>query len=64
MEELYNMARDPAEGKNLARDPASVEKLAEMRIALAELLASSGASPDVMPIDQGIKIELPEESIR
>lgn len=64
MEELYNMALDPAEGQNLANDPSSMEKLAEMRIALAELLASSGASPDVMPVDQGIKLELPEASIR
>ncbi|MEH6569037.1 MAG: sulfatase-like hydrolase/transferase, partial [Halioglobus sp.] len=64
MEELYNMANDPAESSNLANDVASVKKLAEMRLALAALLVDSGADPDVMPIDQGIKGELPEESIR
>jgi N-acetylglucosamine-6-sulfatase len=64
MEELYNMAADPGERRNLAQDPSSAEILAEMRIALAELLKDSGANPDSMPIDQGIKIELPEESIR
>jgi len=64
MEELYNLASDPAESRNLAQQAESAAKLAEMRLALAELLASSGANPDTMPIDQGIKIELPEESIR
>jgi arylsulfatase A-like enzyme len=64
MEELYNMAEDPAESRNLAIDKASAGKLQEMRLALASLLADSGAIPDMMPIDQGIKGELPEESIR
>ncbi len=64
MEELYNMALDPGERHNLANDPGSVDKLAEMRLALAELLKSSGADPDTMPIDQGIQAQLPEESIR
>ena len=64
MEELYNMAQDPAESQNLVADPGSLEKLIEMRAALDSLLAQSGALPDVMPIDQGIKGELPEESIR
>ena len=64
MEELYNMAKDPAESRNLANDTASSAKLAEMRLALAGLLERSGAVPDLMPIDQGIKGALPEESIR
>jgi arylsulfatase A-like enzyme len=64
MEELYNMAEDPMESRNLANDSASSKKLAEMRLALAGLLESSGAVPDLMPIDQGIKGALPEESIR
>ncbi len=64
MEELYNMAVDQGESRNLAADANSAEKLGEMRVALAALLLDSGANPDVMPIDQGIKGELPEESIR
>jgi arylsulfatase A-like enzyme len=64
MEELYNMAEDPMESHNLANDGDSSPKLAEMRLALAGLLESSGAVPDLMPIDQGIKGALPEESIR
>lgn len=64
MEELYNMAEDPAESHNLATDQESTAKLREMRLALAVLLEQSGAGEDFMPIDQGIKAALPEESIR
>lgn len=64
MEELYNMALDPGESRNLVNDSSSIEKLSEMRFALAALLRDSGAGTDVMPIDMGIKGELPEESIR
>jgi arylsulfatase A-like enzyme len=64
MEELYNMASDPQESTNLANNPASATRLAEMRLALASLLIDSGAGVDAMPIDRGIKGELPEESIR
>lgn len=64
LEELYNLATDPGESQNLARDPASLTRLQDMRMALAALLEHSGANPDTMPIDQGIKVELPEESIR
>ncbi|MFK8048438.1 MAG: sulfatase [Halioglobus sp.] len=64
MEELYNMALDPGELHNLAADSASADKLSQMRLALAALLRDSGAEPDIMPIDMGIKGELPEESIR
>ena len=63
-EELYNLAEDPGERQNLAEVKAHAVKLEEMRIALADLLKASGADPDPMPIDQGIQIELPEESIR
>ncbi len=63
-EELYNMAKDADEAHNLVDDERYSKKLAEMRLVLAAELKRSGADPDVMPIDQGIKIELPEESIR
>jgi N-acetylglucosamine-6-sulfatase len=64
MEELYNLAQDPAESRNLAQDPENAVTLADMRVALANLLVETGADPDPMPIDQGIKGELPEESFR
>ena len=64
MEELYNLAKDPEESRNLVADAASQAKLADMRNALKSLLERSTGGNDTMPIDQGIKIELPEESIR
>lgn len=63
-EELYNLASDPTETKNLAVLDSHHTKLVEMRLALASLLEKSGAMPDKMPLDQGIRIELPEASIR
>ncbi|WDE99007.1 sulfatase [Lentisphaera profundi] len=64
MEELYNMERDPAESRNLAKDPqyASIKK--KLVAELAKTLKATGAKPDKMPLDMGIKSELPEESIR
>ena len=64
MEELYNMERDPAETSNLAEDPKYKEIKAKLAKQLAQTLKETGANPDKMPIDQGIKTELPEESIR
>lgn len=64
LEELYNLAEDPAESSNLVRDPAYAPRLEQMRTALADLLVSTGADPDPMPLDEGIRPELPEASIR
>ncbi len=64
MEELYNLVADPMETTNLAQNMANRHKLEEMRNSLAALLTETGADPDPMPIDQGIKAELPEASIR
>lgn len=64
LEELYNLADDPQEANNRVQDPASAAKLVEMRAALASLLRRTGADPDRMPLDEGIRPELPEESIR
>lgn len=64
MEELYNLAEDPDERHNLAQKKEHQATLASLRLDLAQLLKDTGAHPDTMPIDQGIKGELPEESIR
>ncbi len=64
MEELYNLALDPRESRNLVADPAAAATLKDMRSALARLLIQTGAEPDSMPLDRGIKVELPEASIR
>ncbi len=63
-EELYNVVNDPLELTNLVDDKQHAGQLNIMRANLTALLINSGATPDQMPIDQGIKAELPEESIR
>jgi arylsulfatase A-like enzyme len=64
--ELYHLATDPGERKNLIRDPASARQIAELRTELARLMAAAGLTPatDKMPIDAGIKKELPDQKIR
>lgn len=62
--EMYDLASDPQELKNLVDEPGSAGLVAEMQQELARLLAETGATPDRMPIDQGIQAVLPEASIR
>lgn len=64
MAELYHLATDPGETKNLIRDPAYAPKLKELQAELALLLKKTGAEPDKMPLDEGIKTELPAQAIR
>jgi arylsulfatase A-like enzyme len=64
--EMYDLAADPEELVNLAGDPAHAATRADLERQLAELLAAHGLTPetDRMPLDEGIKAELPEASIR
>ncbi|MHC4177342.1 MAG: sulfatase family protein [Planctomycetota bacterium] len=62
--ELYNLDRDPGETENLIDDPAHAKVVATLKAELERLMQQTGAVPDKMPIDEGVKTELPEESIR
>ena len=64
MAEMYDLQSDPQERKNLINDPQHAGQLAELKMELARLLKETGATPDRMPIDEGIKMALPEKSIR
>ncbi|MBM4016764.1 MAG: sulfatase [Planctomycetes bacterium] len=57
--ELYCLKTDPHETRNLVDDPAAAEKLKELQAELARLLRQTGADPDIMPVDEGIKNVLP-----
>ncbi len=62
--ELYNLEDDPGEAKNLIDDPACADTVATLKKELARLMQETGALPDKMPLDEGVKKELPQESIR
>ena len=64
--ELYDLRKDAGELKNLIHDPGSASELGKLKKELAELMAATGLTPetDRMPIDEGIKQELPDQKIR
>jgi arylsulfatase A-like enzyme len=62
--ELYDLKNDPEERHNLARQPRAAAKLQELQKELHRLLRTTGALPDRMPLDEGIKKELPDQRIR
>jgi arylsulfatase A-like enzyme len=64
MEELYNIKSDPDEAYNLINDPILKYKAVELRAELEQLIKAAGADPDKMPMDEGIKGELPDKKIR
>ncbi|MCP5520826.1 MAG: sulfatase [Verrucomicrobiales bacterium] len=64
MAELYHLTSDPEERHNLIGEAKYAGLVKELRQELDELIAASGAVPDKMPMDEGIKGELPDEKIR
>ena len=64
MAELYNLKDDPGERNNLINDPRHADLVKDLQTQLEQLLKDTGAVPDKMPLDEGVKMELPEESIR
>jgi arylsulfatase A-like enzyme len=66
MAELYNLRDDPEERRNLIADPAMADRIAELNEELRRLMADTGLTPDTdqVPLDGGIKTELPDQKIR
>ena len=66
MAELYDVKNDPDERSNLSILPGMASKLAEMQAALSRLMKETGLTKDNdrMPLDEGIKKELPDAKIR
>ena len=64
--ELYDLKHDPEENRNLVADPAAAPMLQRLQSELAQLMAATGltAASDRMPLDAGIKKELPDQKIR
>jgi N-acetylglucosamine-6-sulfatase len=64
--ELYHLKSDPEERRNLIKNPAYGEKAVELQAELAASMRSLGLTEqtDRMPLDAGIKTELPDQKIR
>ncbi len=62
--DLIHLAVDPEETHNLIDDPRYAGKLAELKSELQRLLQETGAVPDRMPPDEGVKKDLPDARIR
>jgi N-acetylglucosamine-6-sulfatase len=62
--ELYDLKNDPHESKNLFSNPDYSLWRSELQRELDRLLEETGALPDKMPLDEGIKAELPDLKIR
>jgi N-acetylglucosamine-6-sulfatase len=64
--ELYNIEFDPEERHNLAMIPKYASVLQQMQRELERVMRDVGLTPetDKMPLDEGIKQELPDQKIR
>ena len=64
--ELYNIEFDPEERHNLVANPKYTSVVNEMKLELVKAMAEVGLneSNDKMPLDEGIKSELPDQKIR
>ncbi|RIK77810.1 MAG: acetylglucosamine-6-sulfatase [Planctomycetota bacterium] len=62
--ELYRIASDPDESKNLIDNPRYAGAVAELKRELERLIAAADGVPDKMPLDEGIKAQLPDKAIR
>ncbi len=66
MAELYNIEFDPEERHNLISNPKYAPVIADLKALLSERMRETGLTEvnDRMPIDEGIKQELPDAKIR
>ncbi len=65
MAELYNLKQDPEERNNLIGDKQYAKLVKSLNKELDRLIAEThDGKLDVMPMDEGIKGELPDEKIR
>jgi arylsulfatase A-like enzyme len=66
LSELYDLQADPGETKNLIADPQLTSTITELKAELAKLMLATGldAQTDKMPLDEGVKSELPDAKIR
>lgn len=62
--ELYDHVADPLELNNLASQPSQAGRIAQLSAQLKQLMAETGLTFDSMPVDEGVKSQLPDKAIR
>lgn len=62
--ELYDLQVDPGELHNLIDDSQHAVVLKDLREKLANQLRATGVDQDRMPLDEGVKQQLPDQKIR
>lgn len=62
--ELYDLKNDPEERHNLIADPKYADQLRVLQAELKRVMADVGITQDKMPVDEGIKQQLPDQKIR
>ncbi len=62
--ELYDLASDPREEHNLIHDQDKQDLIESLNSQLLELMQQADIGEDKMPLDEGIKSELPDKDIR
>ena len=64
MAELYNLKSDPEERHNLIAKPEHAARVKELQAELTRVMSEVGIRHDKMPLDDGIKQQLPDQKIR
>ncbi|MEZ6087373.1 MAG: sulfatase [Pirellulaceae bacterium] len=64
MAELYDLHNDPEESVNLIKQPEYESLIADLDQQLEKLKKELGIETDTMPMDEGVKSELPDKAIR
>ena len=64
MAELYDLKNDPGETRNLISTTKHNAKLRELQVQMAQLMEDAGLADDKMPLDEGVKKDLPDLKIR
>lgn len=62
--ELYDLENDPEERKNLAQSSQHQVTLMKVNRELSTLIRELNLENDPMPLDEGIQLQLPDQSIR
>jgi len=64
LSDAYDLQSDPEERHNLIAKPEHAAKRKELQAELTRVMSEVGITDDKMPLDDGIKQQLPDQKIR